>query len=265
MIHTNSLLPTISIIVSNYYNVVKKKGKRKVYEDFFLDLKRIFSLQPRHILPLLAQQMIDNKLNNKVFESRDTLQRYFKDIGVSTLWKHCDLLKKEPVLWGKYFWTFIHSVSLMFIPNQGNLFDRFLILFSKILPCESCGRQFVIMLRDADSYDSNVYGFAQHVIRLHLKVNHKLKKNGLPTVSSKKTMTGSSSRSLYHYFVNMGYISKQVKEVERTKLKRIIRQERKKYEGNMKKLHINKGKGFWQKKKKKKGGCGCGQVPLTNR
>jgi hypothetical protein len=79
----------------------------------------------------------------------------------------------DPLLWGPYVWSLIHTLALK---NDIYGFNIFLNCLKNVIPCSECREHFVRLL-SVTPYDPNIYQDVYHYSYiLHSLVNTRLKK-----------------------------------------------------------------------------------------
>jgi hypothetical protein len=92
------------------------------------------------------------------------------------LWAHAHSYSSNPKLWGKYLWMLIHRVADTYTPRHHRLYSSFLVLFAKVLPCDSCRLSFTDIVRKNPLTATDRIGYVNHISALHNIVNRQLHK-----------------------------------------------------------------------------------------
>jgi hypothetical protein len=155
--NVEKLWPSICIIVSNF-----RQSKQKLYFRFFQILSIVLNIK---IKPSYSD-----------FIDRISLQDYVKKaFQIHELWPNAKMATSSPVLWGKHFWALLHTVSRSYLNSRDYIFRRFLILYTYILPCQTCKKDFLKLIQTFKSYNQTKIGYITYISKLHNVVNFKIK------------------------------------------------------------------------------------------
>lgn len=129
----------------------------------------------------------------------DVVQHAFQLFRVKQFVSYLD----DPKKWGPPYWSLFHGTALMYTPPRSNLMTDFLLLFAKVLPCDSCQENFWTLLADGRALIANTLSdFVAITMDLHQAVNEHTKS----TKTTKYTLYRADANGLYQQIVQQGLL-----------------------------------------------------------
>lgn len=169
-----SICPAISIIISDK-NIVNTRENRNNLYQWLNILFKLFNNSMKTDIYKINENDLDNE--------KDFFIKIFKE----PLWPNYTEALKSPALWGKYIWSLMHIIALLWTPNNSYNVYYLIKNASDILPCEKCKTDYIKIFDDntivnqlnfIDSIEESV----NFVLMLRQRINSK-KYNLIPTTS----------------------------------------------------------------------------------
>jgi hypothetical protein len=128
---------------------------------------------PQQMLCFLQSVYKGYPISREVVRTQSSVIHWLVTTMHQPLWTDASLYTHDPRLWGPIVWRFMHWHARDYTVQSRDLYLRMLWGLDKLLPCESCGKNFRVLLersRVLIRYKDQYIAFIRH---LHTQVNAK--------------------------------------------------------------------------------------------
>ena len=164
----NVLWPGLSSVVFGYLRPQNKIRYRNFLNTWFK------TLEIGRAPALLHSRLAGKTIPISAMRNRNTLRAWMEYELGQLIWPKGSVKCQKPWLWGKYMWSFIHGMSLLYTAPQKRAFVSLLNKFADVLPCGSCRQHFRTRLKHSKRMIDSVKdkrSFVAVVNLLHDDVN----------------------------------------------------------------------------------------------